>query len=245
MTQGLLAHGIYASELFDLAGFEPFMPRTVELGRACLAREHRTLPAIVNLWMGVGGFMNLFDNNYVFGCCSLTSQDPDDGWRALKTIRAQNHLHATLSLAAKPHSRCGERSRENDPDIEALRLPKAVPHLSPARMRKSFPNPPSTASSAQWTLILEWERSELLATRLHQMSVPATADTAQARRGLRVRARCARACAWRDSWLRACFCSRAGQRSRRFPAISRRKTAGPRTGPAGGRGGAWPSRDFA
>ncbi len=124
MAQGLKALGVYAAQFFDLTDFAPFMSKTVELGRACLAHNHRTLPAIINLWLGVGGFMNLFENNYVFGCCSLTSQDPDDGWRALKTIRAQNHLHPTLALPAKSHCRCGEPARENDPDIEPIRLPK-------------------------------------------------------------------------------------------------------------------------
>lgn len=124
MTQAQQARGIYAAQFFDLAGFVPYIPKTVELGRACLAHDHRMLPAIITLWMGVGGFANLFDHNYLFGCCSLTSQDPDDGWRALKTIRAQNHLHPTLTLAAKAHCRCGDRSRENDPDIEPIRLPK-------------------------------------------------------------------------------------------------------------------------
>ncbi|MBX7258336.1 MAG: GNAT family N-acetyltransferase [Candidatus Hydrogenedentes bacterium] len=124
MTRAQQARGIYAAQFFDLTDFAPYMPKTVELGRACLAHDHRTLAAIITLWMGVGGFANLFDHNYLFGCCSLTSQDPDDGWRALKTIRAQNHLHATLRLPAKAHCRCGDPSRENDPGIEAIRLPK-------------------------------------------------------------------------------------------------------------------------
>lgn len=85
--------GIYSSQLFVFKGLESFYPRTVEVGRACLAQDHRDLAAIITLWWGLGEYMNLFGQQYLFGCCSLTTQDPDDGWRAMKTLRQRGHLH--------------------------------------------------------------------------------------------------------------------------------------------------------
>ncbi|GMW02051.1 MAG: hypothetical protein AMXMBFR84_31870 [Candidatus Hydrogenedentota bacterium] len=117
--------GLYAAQEYDLAQLEPYFDHLTELGRACLAQDHRTLPAIMQLWLGVGAFMNLHDQRYLFGCCSLTTQDPDDGWRAMKTIRMRHYLHEKLYLPALPSHSCGMASRENDTELgDPLPLPK-------------------------------------------------------------------------------------------------------------------------
>lgn len=121
-----LAHGgLYSAQEFDLTGFAPWLEQGVELGRACLAPEHRTLAALVKLWLGIGAFMNVYEQRYLFGCCSLTSRDPDDGWRALKTLRRQGALHREVFLPAMPGYSCGDRAREHAADLgEAIPLPK-------------------------------------------------------------------------------------------------------------------------
>ncbi|MCH7978296.1 MAG: GNAT family N-acetyltransferase, partial [Acidobacteria bacterium] len=107
VEHGLAKEGIYSSDEFDLAPLEPLFPKTVELGRACLSAEHRSFPAIFSMWLGIGAYMNLYGQHYLFGCCSLTTQDPDDGWRAMKTIRAKDHLHSEYFLQARPDFTCG------------------------------------------------------------------------------------------------------------------------------------------
>ena len=125
VTHALQHAGIYSAQLFEFKGLDAFYPRTVEVGRACLAHDHRNLHAILTLWTGLGEFMNLFDQQYLFGCCSLTTQDPDDGWRAMKTIRQRNYLHPALSLVAQPAHSCGDAAREYDPELgPAISLPK-------------------------------------------------------------------------------------------------------------------------
>ena len=120
----MAAKGIYSSREYDLTQLEPYFDKLVELGRACLAKEHRKLAAIMNLWLGIGAFMNLHASRYLFGCCSLTSTDPDDGWRALKTIRRKGYLHPELFLPANEAYSCGPAPRENDPGLSAIPLPK-------------------------------------------------------------------------------------------------------------------------
>lgn len=121
-----LSHaGIYSAQLFEFAGLEQFYPRMIEVGRACLAQGHRNLNAILTLWTGIGEFMNLFDQQYLFGCCSLTTQDPDNGWRAMKTIRQRSFLHPNILLNTRPTHSCGDPSRELDPALgAAIPLPK-------------------------------------------------------------------------------------------------------------------------
>lgn len=125
VRHGLERGGIYSALEYDLTDFAPYFDRAVETGRASLAKDHRTFPALVSLLLGIGAYMNAYGQKYVFGCCSLTTQDPDDGWRAMKTIREQGFLHEDLLLPARPVATCGDPSREFDPEIgAAIRLPK-------------------------------------------------------------------------------------------------------------------------
>lgn len=125
VTHALNHRGIYSAQLFEFSGLETYYPRMVEVGRACLAQEHRNLQAILTLWLGLGEFMNMFNQQYLFGCCSLTTQDPDDGWRALKTIRQRRYLHSNVFMSARPRHSCGAPAREHDPSLgPAIPLPK-------------------------------------------------------------------------------------------------------------------------
>jgi len=125
VRHALAHHGIYSAREYDLTAFAPYFDEAIELGRAGLAQEHRSLTAIILLWHAIGMFMNIFDQKYLFGCSSINSRDPDDGWRTLKTIRANDWLHPDLFLRATAEFSCGDAGREFDPDIgEAMPLPK-------------------------------------------------------------------------------------------------------------------------
>ena len=122
---GLTHSGVYSAAEFDLAPLTPLCSEMVELGRACLAPAHRNSAAIFGLWLGIGAFMNLFGQRYLFGCCSITSRDPDDGWRALKTLREKEYLHPEYRVSATPEFSCGPPEREYATDLgPALALPK-------------------------------------------------------------------------------------------------------------------------
>lgn len=122
---GLKHLGLYSAQEYDLAPLEPYLDQTLELGRACLAKEHRSMDALLTLWRGLGHFMNLHALYYLMGCCSITSTDPDDGWRALKTLRQKSYMHPELYLRARPDYSCGGADRLEAPDLgPGLKLPK-------------------------------------------------------------------------------------------------------------------------
>ncbi len=117
--------GIYSAEQYDLAPMARYLDESVEVGRACLASDHRNFRAMITMWLGIGAFMNAHNLRYVFGCCSLTTQDQDDGWRALKTLREGTCIHPDLWLRAWPARTCGDPAREHDPKLgPALKIPK-------------------------------------------------------------------------------------------------------------------------
>ena len=113
------AHGFYSAQEYDLAPFEPYLAEGLEMGRACLAVDHRTHRAIMSIWIGIGAFMRAFGLRYAFGCCSLTSQDPDDGWRALRVLREKGHVHPELFVRALESYSCGAASRESNFENES------------------------------------------------------------------------------------------------------------------------------
>jgi putative hemolysin len=43
---------------------------------------------------------------YLFGCCSLTSQDPEQGKATWRWLAAQGHLHTALSARPRPEHVC-------------------------------------------------------------------------------------------------------------------------------------------
>jgi len=117
--------GLYSAEEYDLAPLAPYLDQAVELSRACLAADHRNFRAMIALWLGIGAFMNAHGLRYLFGCCSLTTQDRDDGWRAMKTLREGRCIHPELWIHARQANSCGAPDREYDPALgPALKLPK-------------------------------------------------------------------------------------------------------------------------
>lgn len=100
-------HGFYSAEEFDLAPLAAgFLPDAVELGRACVARAHRNSRVLFLLWRGLAAYVRHNRRRYFFGCCSLTSQDPDDGWHAMAHLRDRGLVHATWRVQPQALVRC-------------------------------------------------------------------------------------------------------------------------------------------
>lgn len=101
------AHGFYSQQEFDLGGVpEGIRAQSVEIGRACIAQAHRSLQVLYLLWRGLGMYLAHNRKRYLFGCCSLTSQSPEEGKAVMDYLAAHGHLHPTLRLPAQPACRC-------------------------------------------------------------------------------------------------------------------------------------------
>lgn len=125
VQRALLGQGLYSAREYEMAPLTPYFDRAAECGRACLARDHRGLSALHVLWRGLAAFLEITRTRYLFGCCSITTTDPDHGWRAMKTIRQRNYMHSSLHLRATRAFSCGNASREFDLNVgEPLVLPK-------------------------------------------------------------------------------------------------------------------------
>jgi len=77
--RALAGAGFYSAQEFD---FVPFLDRAaelVELGRACVHKQHRNLVVLGLLWKGIANYAKARSGRYLIGCSSLTSQDPAEG----------------------------------------------------------------------------------------------------------------------------------------------------------------------
>jgi putative hemolysin len=89
--------GYYCAQEFEFEVFEPLRAEIIELGRACVHRQHRNLIVLGMLWKGIADYAKQHDARYLFGCSSITSQDPAVGASAYADL-CRKHL-------AEPHWR--------------------------------------------------------------------------------------------------------------------------------------------
>ncbi len=85
-TQAAAALGYYSEREFDFAPFEAMRGQIVELGRACIRREHRNFAVLNLLWKGIAAYAQERGARYLVGCSSLTSQDEAGGAAAFAAL---------------------------------------------------------------------------------------------------------------------------------------------------------------
>jgi putative hemolysin len=101
------AHGWYSQTEFRLADLPThLLEQAVELGRACIDKDHRNMQVLYLLWTGIARYMQALDKRFLFGCCSLTSQDPREGKRIADILAAQSAMHPTVAVRPQPEYAC-------------------------------------------------------------------------------------------------------------------------------------------
>jgi len=86
--------GYYSGQEFDFTPFESIRPQMIELGRACVHRQHRNLSALGLLWKGIALYAQERNGRYLIGCSSVASEDGAAG-NALYAQLAVRHLAPT------------------------------------------------------------------------------------------------------------------------------------------------------
>jgi putative hemolysin len=103
MQTGLTAArnlGYYSEQEFEFAPYEGLRAEIMELGRACIHKDHRNLKALHLLWRGIAAYAKANRCRYLLGCSSLTSQDMKLGTMMYQRL-AKEHL-ADESLQTVP-----------------------------------------------------------------------------------------------------------------------------------------------
>ena len=119
------AGGFYSAGEFQLDRLPTeILSEAVEIGRACIVREHRNRRVLFLLWQGLAAYLASFSKRYLFGCCSLTSQDPVEGEVLYRQLREQGLCHPELRIGPLPGLECEytEEALRARPPVELPRL---------------------------------------------------------------------------------------------------------------------------
>ena len=81
--------GFYSEREFDFSPYKQLGNSVIELGRACVHRDHRSSEVLYLLWGGIAQYAINHGGRYLIGCSSLTSQDPAHGTAVYEAMREQ------------------------------------------------------------------------------------------------------------------------------------------------------------
>ena len=93
--------GFYSENEFDFAPYDAIVDQLIELGRACIHRDHRSSEVLNLLWQGVIRFSVDHGGRYLIGCCSLTSQDSAYGSAVYEVLQSYQ-VDPVLRTTPKP-----------------------------------------------------------------------------------------------------------------------------------------------
>jgi len=79
--------GFYSGREFEFSPYERLGNSVIELGRACVDRDHRSTDVLYLLWRGIAQYAMSHGGRYLIGCSSLTSQDPAHGTAVYESMR--------------------------------------------------------------------------------------------------------------------------------------------------------------
>ena len=96
--KGFYSHSEYKLEMIPRV----ILRNSVELGRACIDKDYRNSRVLYLLWKGLANYVVLTKKRYMFGCCSLTSQDSLDGWMLYSDLLKNGHIQKEFGLEAQP-----------------------------------------------------------------------------------------------------------------------------------------------
>lgn len=119
--------GFYCAGEFDLETLPTkVLAESLEIGRACIASEHRNTKVLFLLWKGLAAYAQLKGKRYLFGCCSLTSQNSADSTKASAILENENHFHPTYLVKPRKHFVCQDKDfvAKNNNNDEKFELPK-------------------------------------------------------------------------------------------------------------------------
>lgn len=113
--------GFYAANEFDLTAVPTeILEAAVEVGRACVARDHRNTRVLFMLWRGLARYVNVYRLRYLFGCGSVASQEPAEGIALHKQLVDAGRLHASVRVTPRPGIACRSARVVDAPELPPL-----------------------------------------------------------------------------------------------------------------------------
>jgi len=126
MQSGMTAFrhlGYYSAQEFDFAVYANLRPQLLELGRACIEREHRSGEVLTLLWRGIAQYAHHHGLRYLIGCSSVPSEDAATGWAMYHRLAP---FLAVPSLRTQPVAGCRLPAPPSDTAVPETHVPKLL-----------------------------------------------------------------------------------------------------------------------
>lgn len=107
--------GYYSAQEFEFEVFERYRDEIVELGRACVHKQHRNLFVLGLLWKGVADYARENNGRYLLGCSSITSQDPAVGASVYTALYRHHLVSPEYRTRPLPEYECSLEALAADP----------------------------------------------------------------------------------------------------------------------------------
>jgi putative hemolysin len=122
--------GFYSAAEFNLEGIPAeIRAEGIELGRACIVKQHRNKVVLFLLWRGLMAYLLWNDKRYLFGCSSLTTQDAHEGQWAFEHLERKGHVHREWMCSTLPAYECEAENFDGNPE------PYPIPSLFATYLR--------------------------------------------------------------------------------------------------------------
>ena len=126
MQSGMTAFrqlGYYSAREFEFEAYEELRPHLLELGRACIEREHRSGEVLTLLWRGIAQYAHHHGLRYLIGCSSVPSEDAATGWAMYHRLAP---FLAAPSWRTQPVAGCRLPAPPSDTAVPETNVPKLL-----------------------------------------------------------------------------------------------------------------------
>ncbi|WP_069131896.1 GNAT family N-acetyltransferase [Rhodohalobacter halophilus] len=80
---------------------EDVLKNAVEVGRACISKEHRSGRVLFLLWKGFAGYLEHFNKRYLFGYAALDTSNLKIARNTFEYLKKEGHLHPDYYIEPK------------------------------------------------------------------------------------------------------------------------------------------------
>ena len=100
--QARSGNGFVSSERFHINQFpESVLSNAVEVGRACISKEHRNGRVLFLLWKGFAGYLTHFEKRYLFGYSAFESNNPPVLFNTYRYLKEVGKVHPDYDIEVR------------------------------------------------------------------------------------------------------------------------------------------------
>ncbi|MFO7798403.1 GNAT family N-acetyltransferase [Rhodohalobacter sp.] len=115
--QARQGNGFTSDERFKLDELpDEVLQNAVEVGRACISKEHRSGRVLFLLWKGFAGYLEHFNKRYLFGYAALDTNNMKVAQNTSEYLKKAGHIHPDYYIEPKEEYKPNKSQFKEDTD---------------------------------------------------------------------------------------------------------------------------------